>query len=69
MLKKDRVALDSEGEGHDMIELAAGGYVPEDLIEQIEERVPPEARTEFELGFATACQDHVIHRDLGLSEN
>lgn len=59
----------SDREIWDLIELAAGGYVPDDLHEQMNERVAPEVRTEFDLGFVAACQDHVFGRELGTGEN
>jgi hypothetical protein len=74
VLRKRRAAhgrpgSEREREVHDMIELAASGFVPDDVIKQIQERVPPEARSAFEAGFVAACRDHIDRRALGLGNN
>lgn len=73
VLRKRRVGIDrrpgSEGRPDDLIEDAAQGWVPDDVIEQVEERVDPEVRVEFKVGFADACLDHVTRRNLGLGDN
>lgn len=58
-----------EGQFADMIEMAAEGWVPPDVMDRIAEVVPAEARYSFELGFRAACRDWVGRRDIGMSEN
>jgi hypothetical protein len=57
VLRKRSVGLDAEGNVYDLIRAAAAGYVPDDVISQIEERVPAQARPDFEAGFIAACRD------------
>jgi hypothetical protein len=68
VLRKQRRGI-GRGEEHDLIQLAADGHVPDDVIEQIEERVPVDARVPFEPGFMAACRNHVARRDLGMDDN
>ena len=53
--KKGRVALAEDGIAHDLVELAAAGFVPDEIIDQLNARVPPEARGDFVAGFRAAC--------------
>ena len=53
--KKGRVALDEERNAYDLVELAAGGHVPDEIIDQVNARVPAEAREDFVAGFRAAC--------------
>ena len=55
--EKKRVAVGPQGEIVDLVELQAAGFIPDDLQQQIEERIPPQARFNFELGLVTAAQD------------
>jgi hypothetical protein len=41
MLRKSREGIDVEGNVHDLLELAAGGWVPDETVRQIEEPVAP----------------------------
>jgi hypothetical protein len=75
VVRKRRVAIHYRepdplsGPFEDLIELAARGFVPDAVIKQVQERVPPEARAEFEAGFVAACRDHIDRRALGLGDN
>ena len=63
IVEQGRVALDPEGGAHDMVRLAAAGFLPDDVQTQIGERVPLEHRADFELGFVSACRDFLLKHD------
>lgn len=69
MLRRMRSAHDRDGNLHDLIEWAGAGLVPDDLLAQVVERLPPEAQPEFIRGFCSACSDHIDNQHLGLEPN
>jgi hypothetical protein len=66
---KARRAVDRDGGEHDMLELAAQDFLPPELIEQIEDRVPPEARAEFMRGFRDGVQAFLVGQHVGMGDN
>jgi hypothetical protein len=53
----------------DLIEAAAAGYVPEDVVKRSQREVPSHAQADWTAGFCSACRDHIERRDLGLGDN
>lgn len=67
--RKMRRAVGPDGREHDLVELAADGWVPADLLDQLEERVPAGVRREYEAGFIAGVRLSQLAGFYGMGEN
>lgn len=67
--RQHRRGVGRDGQEHDLVELAIDGYLPDDLLVLIEERVPAQVRDEWLLGFREGLAAFKSGMHLGTGAN